>query len=438
MKTPLTDLEYAILREPMVDTHEHQGRDAAFQAFPPDILFDLFLNYIEHDLPVAGASGDAARALMDTANPDIAARFEGIRDAWLASAFNGYGEAVRLIARLAFQMDDVTAEQLLAAKDKPREYRGPGSRIRIFRDLARLDHLQIDYQQFDNPPDEEDPHFYLYDLTMRPFANGEFDIQHIHQESGVEVTSPATLVEAIEALFDKHAPTCIAVKTQHAYDRSLAWARRDPGEVAPLIEKKRAGTPLTAAQKDILGDFALDHVARLCAEHARPLKIHTGYLARCNCMHLDHLRAGQMCGLFLEHPATRFELFHIAYPYEAETIALAKHFTNVWVDMCWAWSINPRASATFVREFIHAAPSNKLFVFGGDSWHPLATWAYGEQCRRGLLAALRAEVADGDLAEAQAIGLARRFMRENQLAFFPLDEVRSNIDARLKAQRSSH
>ena len=37
---------------------------------------------------------------------------------------------------------------------------------------------------------------------------------------------------------------------------------------------------------------------------------------------------------------------HIAYPYSDELVALAKHYPNVYVDMCWAWSIDPYSAAT--------------------------------------------------------------------------------------------
>jgi hypothetical protein len=37
---------------------------------------------------------------------------------------------------------------------------------------------------------------------------------------------------------------------------------------------------------------------------------------------------------------------------------MAKHYPNVWVDLCWAWSIDPYSSTEFVRRFLHAVPSN--------------------------------------------------------------------------------
>ena len=75
---------------------------------------------------------------------------------------------------------------------------------------------------------------------------------------------------------------------------------------------------------------------------------------------------------------------HTAYPYSDELVSIAKHYPNVWVDLCWAWSIDPYSSTDFVRRFLHAVPSNKLFGFGGDTFWPTAAVAYSIQARRGL------------------------------------------------------
>jgi uncharacterized protein len=120
---------------------------------------------------------------------------------------------------------------------------------------------------------------------------------------------------------------------------------------------------------------------------------------------------------------------HIAYPYGAEVTALAKHYANVYVDLCWAWSIDPYTAADFVRRFIHAVPINKLFVFGGDTGWPSASVAYARQARRGFTRALQAEVDAGYLTEKQAIDLATRLMQTNQRACFDLEGTRAALRA---------
>ena len=142
---------------------------------------------------------------------------------------------------------------------------------------------------------------------------------------------------------------------------------------------------------------------------------------------VDHIRSGHLTPLLTQYPDARFVLMHIAYLYSEEVLALAKHYPNVAVDLCWAWSINPYAAADFVRRYIHAAPANKLFVFGGDTHFPAATLAYSRQARASLTRALQAEVDDGLLTEPEAIFLAERFMTSNQAKYSALDRKKATL-----------
>ena len=158
-----------------------------------------------------------------------------------------------------------------------------------------------------------------------------------------------------------------------------------------------------------------------------PFKIHTGHYAGYNYLITDRIRAGHLCPLLIEYPDTRFVLMHIAYPYSDELIAMTKHFTNVWADMCWAWSLNPLASIDFVRRFIHAAPANKLFAFGGDTNWPTNAYAYSIQMRHYFTKALQAEVDEGELSEKDAINIAQRVLFDNQMQCFDVEGTRAAI-----------
>jgi predicted TIM-barrel fold metal-dependent hydrolase len=146
-------------------------------------------------------------------------------------------------------------------------------------------------------------------------------------------------------------------------------------------------------------------------------------------MVVDRIKTGQMYRLLQRYPEARFVLMHIAYPYNDELIAMAKHFPNAWVDLCWAWSINPYASSDFVRRFLHAVPINKLFAFGGDTMWPTSSLAYAHQARQGLTRALEAEIQDGSLTENEAIETATRLMRDNCYNCFDVTGTRAALQA---------
>jgi predicted TIM-barrel fold metal-dependent hydrolase len=431
----MNDLAQHIQTVRLIDTHEHLRYEQEYVEQGPDILRSLFGNYVTADLVVAGATPEAVERLVDGADPDLRARFAGVRAAWETCQHTGYGEAVRLIARLVYDLEEITPEGLAVANARNDALRRPGERLRLLRDVAGLDHVQTDDFARTRTPDPTDPEFFLYDLTWAGFCNGEVNPAEIHAEVGIVVEDIASLGAAIEAIFAKHAPTAIAVKAQHAYNRTLLWQERTDDEAEAVLRKQLGGQELDEAERLCLGDWCWARGVERAIEHNLPFKIHTGYYAGHSRMPVERIRSGHLCPLLARYPEARFVLMHIAYPYSDELVALAKHYPNAYVDLCWAWSIDPYTTRDFVRRMIHAVPANKLFAFGGDTAWPSAVVAYAAQARQWLTRALQAEVDEGLLTERQAIALATRMMRTNQEECFDLAGTRAAIRRTLESRQ---
>jgi hypothetical protein len=431
-----TDLSQHISQLTIIDTHEHMRREAVWRDKPRDVLADLFDNYVPADFITAGAEPAAVKELTNSANADIEGRFAAVRDAWNALQFTGYGEAVRLIARHVYGMDEITPKAIRAAQPTLDKHRQPGGRLHLLRDVANLDHIQTDDFTPDIVPDASGPEFFLYDIGVWTLCNGTPDFAELLKATGVTVTDLASLRQAMATIFERYAAMAIAVKSQHAYARTLQWEQRTDEDAAKAFsEVQQKGKQASEPARLCLGDWAMDTVAELAAEHDLPFKIHTGYYAGTGYMHVDRIKPGNLCKLLIKHPKTRWVLMHTAYPYGNELIAIAKHFPNVWVDLCWAWSIDPLSTQQFIRTFIHTVPANKLFGFGGDTSTPTSAVGYTLQARQWLTRTLQAEVADGLLSETQAIDLATRFMRGNQLACFNVERSRASSQQALAATR---
>jgi uncharacterized protein len=428
-----TDLALHIQQIRIIDTHEHLRREPEWvDRGPRDVLEDLFSNYVPADLISAGATPAAVQRLNNGADPDIAGRFAGVRDAWEAIRCTGYGEAVSLLARHVYDMEEITPDALARCGGRLADLRHPGERRRLLAEVARLDHTQTDDFQWACLPDDSGPEFFLYDLSWAAFCNGDIQFERLETETGVAVRDVPTLRQAIEAVFATHGPTAIAVKAQHAYNRTLRWEERSDADAARALDAVQThGNEAPLEQRLCLGDWCWARGVEQAIEHNLPFKLHTGYYAGTGRMPVDRIPAGNLCGLLARYPEARFVLMHIAYPYSAELIALVKHYPNAWADLCWAWSIDPYSSVDFVRRYLHAAPINKLFGFGGDTFWPTSAYAYTLQARKWLTRALQAEVEAGDVTEAQAIGIATRLLRDNQRACFDLDGTRDQIRKRL-------
>jgi predicted TIM-barrel fold metal-dependent hydrolase len=429
-----TDLQSYIQQTPLCDTHEHLASERHYVAEGPDILQSLFDNYVTADLIVAGAAPAAVTALLDQNNPDLRARFRGIAAAWDAVQHTGYGDAVRLIARECYGLDELTAAGIEAAQPTHAALRAPGMRYQLLRERAGLDHVQIDDFTRACRPDPSGADFFFYDISWVKFCNGEPDLVPVAQETGIEVRDLATLRAAMAHIFAQQADCAIAIKTQHAYNRTLLWQERSDADAAPALERYLANpSAMTVADQLCLGDWCLARGVELAIAHDLPIKIHTGYYAGHSRMPTDRIRAGQLSALLAKYPTARFVLMHTAYPYGQELIALAKHYPNVYVDLCWAWSIDPYSTRDFVRRYRHAVPANKLFVFGGDTFWPTAAIAYTHQARHWLTRTLQAEIDEGLLTERAAILLAERWMQTNQYDCFRIPGKRQIIADLLSA-----
>lgn len=142
---------------------------------------------------VAGASQEAVNRLLDKTDPDITARFKGVEPAWRAVAHTGYGQAVQWIAEHVYGLREFTGADLARANERLTQRLVPGERYRILREVAKLDHVQVDNFCWPCPPDASGPTFFLYDLSWASFCNGQVDVQAIDQATGIEVKDLASL-----------------------------------------------------------------------------------------------------------------------------------------------------------------------------------------------------------------------------------------------------
>jgi len=426
----VTDLYRHIQETALVDSHEHQWSEQEYLEKGEDVLRAVFGHYTVADLWAAGATKEALDRLQDAADTDVEGRFEGIREAWERIQYTGYGDASCLIAGELYGIEETTGEALSIAQANSARPR-PGDRLTILKDQANLDHVQIDAFSWACAPDPAGPDFFLYDLSIFPFISGEVNLSDLSSQFRMSVTGAASLREAVAAVFARSGPIAIAVKTQHAYARTLEWRDRSDSEADLVIQRLAAGIPLEAAEKLCLGDWCLARCVERAQEYNLPIKIHTGYMAGNDVMDLDRTRPSRLCRLISLFPDAKFVLMHTGYPYAGEVAAMAKHFRNVYADLCWAWAVDTYSTTDFVRRMIHTCPTNKLFAFGGDTFLPEATVAFAIQAREGLNRALQAEIDAGTIGEEGAIKLATRFMQRNQYECFDVVAKRRAIAERV-------
>ncbi len=409
-----------VMHQPLVDTHEHLISETAYLTLQPDIITALFGQhaYIQHDLISAGCPYHTLDAFLDQHNTDIAQRWQLIAPYWRHCYHTGYAEGVRFAARHVYQIDEITADALVTAQAHQQTLVAPGQHRTLLEQIGNLTEVQIDAFTWGVPPNAGATPFYRYDLNVHTIADGSVDLDELATATGIQITTLSQYGAALAQLIRQHAHHVVAIKSQHAYTRTLDWQVPDRDDVAMVLQKKLWGVPLLARDACIIGDWALGVIAQQAAIHHLPFKIHTGHHAGNGNMPLGWINPALLDKFIKTYPDTQFVLMHIGYPYHDELLSLAKHFRNVFVDLCWAWSINPLVSSMFVRQWIHSAPINKLFGFGGDAFLPAQSVGFAMQTRTWLARTLHAEIEADMVSYAHACVIAQRLMHENQRDLF--------------------
>lgn len=424
MSAVLPVLRNRIQATTFVDTHEHLVEEATRLARPDGTPFgpcddfaSLFHNYARDDLVSAGMpASDLHSFLSPTVEP--AEKWRLVEPYWRHCRHTGYLQAVACTAERLFDHREWSAASVERLSEQLHAYVKPGFYRRVL-DRAGVEYCHVDSREDPLFCETHQPDLLRQDLRLI-FLSTDMDVEMARQRSGLPADTLADWHRILDWAFATYGPRAVAVKSTAAYHRRLNFDPVPLEAATPLFARHVAGETLAPAERKALDD----HLMRECLTRAQayhlPVKLHCGYYVGTGRMPLARVRqnAADLCPLLADFPEVHFVLMHIGYPYQDEYIALAKHYPNVWVDLCWAWIINPGAAVRFVKEFLLGAPANKLFTFGGDYNRIELVVGHAEVARRGLAQALRELVDEGWLSIDAALLLVAPLMHGNAKAFF--------------------
>jgi len=411
---------------PFVDTHEHLIEESMrVKGEVGDRLFRcndwayLFSHYIDSDLISAGMPVHDHQRFFSP-ETSLEAKYHLVAPWWERTKHTGYCQAIRYALKGLYGEDDLNETTVHRIGEKYHGLVKPGFYSHVLREKANLEYCQVNSLQKIFMRSEQ-PELLRQDLSIVALSSG-LDPAKVESESGRTADTLDGWLDIIDWHFEEYGPRAVAVKSQSAYSRRLDYDRVNKKDASPLFAGHARGDELSQDELKTLQDFLMRYCIQKATERNLPVKLHTGYYAGHNYMPLNRVRrnASDLCPLLQDFPDTRFVLMHIGYPYQDEFIALAKHYRNVYVDLCWAWIINPAAGVRFVKEFLMAAPANKLFTFGGD-YIPVEP-VYGHSCiaRKGLTQAITELVETGWIALEETPVLIERLMRGNANELFPI------------------
>ena len=413
---------------PLADTHEHimeeKRRLEPANGCRLDDFAVLFSHYADSDLRVAGMSPDEFNRAMTRGVP-WEEKWKLIKPHYLAARNTGYMLAVRLTVRKLYGEDDITDKTIGRINEKVHALIKPGFTGHVIKEVAHIDHCQVNSLEVSPFCETEHPDFLLQDIGTPGLISGWTDRKFWEMAGVGDVKTIEDYHAVLDGVFAKYGNKAVSTKNQMNYGRRLDFAKVPAKDVAAIFKESLAGArQLTHDENKAIQDHLFHYCVDKANEYKLPVKLHAGYYAGHNSMPLHILRynGGDMCDLLKTHRETPFVFMHINYPYQSELVSVCKHYSNAYADMCWAWIINPAASVRFLKEFLMAAPANKVFTFGGDYRMVETVVGHAAIARRGIAQVLAELVEEGWMPEGDVEYVARRIMVDNARELFRIHE----------------
>lgn len=208
----------------------------------------------------------------------------------------------------------------------------------------------------------------------------------------------------------------VAIKNSQAYWRSINYDNISLERATELFTK---APEISKTEEKELQDFMFHWLVDLAAEYQLPVQIHTGYLAG-NGNQLDNGQPIKLNNLFLQHPNTKFDLFHGGFPWTGEFVALGKMFPNVYLNLVWLPQISKQRAIVTFNEMLDCVPYNK-FLWGGDCHFIEETVGSLEFGKQVVCEVLTNRILNGQIDEPTAEKIISAVFRKNAIKVFKLD-----------------
>lgn len=426
---------------PLVDTHEHTMPEAERNEYAVDFGY-LFAHYNSSDLVSAGMPPrlmEAVRLPMhryrlrhikrlhlhrslpepEREDMSLEERWQALEPYWEAMRNTAYARETLIAIRDLFGFDDLNRETCIPLSKAIADSRRPGWYRHVMKEKANIAVSVLDAQLTD-----VDREFFAPVMRLDHFiaVRSREDLSFLESESGTAIHSLDDLVKAMRTVLERYVTAgVVGIKNGLAYERTLQYDKvtRNEAETAFNRIAGHLGEGPSMAEAKPLQDYMMHRIIRGTIEAGLPMQIHTG-LQEGNGNIITNANPAHLVNLFLEYREAKFDLFHGGYPYIHEWATLAKNFANVYADMAWVHIISPAVGRALLHELIETVPGNKIMAYGGDGVTVEIAYGHARMAREVVSRVLSEKVEEGYLSEDEAMGLARKMLRDNPAALFGL------------------
>jgi predicted TIM-barrel fold metal-dependent hydrolase len=241
----------------------------------------------------------------------------------------------------------------------------------------------------------------------------------LEQFLGCELRTLRSLREALAELVARYQSRgAVGIKLAHAYRRTLHSEPVAEITASTLFDRALRGERLAPGDLKRLQDYVIYYLAGLCTESGLLFDIHTG--VQVNGCWIPDSNPLLLLKLIQTFPRTRFNLYHGGYPWSREIGMMAKHQSNVWLNMAWMYVISMAASRQVLDEWLDLVPGYRILGFGSDVGHPEFVHGHLVMAKSCLVDVLARKVKRDYLSREAACSLAHQLLHDNAVELYGL------------------
>lgn len=424
---------------PIIDSHEHLPSNEKDRDKDTDVLKEYLLHYFNRDLITSGLTLSSYEKIADN-SISVTNKWKIIEPYWKVSKYTGYGRALSIAAKDIYGIDRIDTDTIEELNTRFQNSLKPGHFRKVLKDMCRIKTSLLNVHLLTSKSKALGPDtrsiscdrslfspVYVIDTLTYPLSFNHIEL--IEEESGIRITSFKSWLEATEVIIDKaYNLGAVALKIGLAYKRTL-WYERVAESAAEdefnnIFKTKHFANDWVdrpANTGKAFQDYMLHFILGIANKRNAVVQIHTGIQEGSGNI-LSNSNPMLLSNLFLEYPDITFDIFHISYPYQNELIVLAKNFSNVFVDMCWAHIVSPNASVNFLLEFIDTVPLSKISAFGGDYLFVDGVYGHLVLAKENVAKALSMKVKENLFGIDYAKEIAKMLFYDNPGRIFRLKE----------------
>jgi len=369
MNTNEKIIEQKVRETPFIDTHEHLvGESERLDCIAPVIPCDdwtLLLNhYFSFDLISAGMSKSEKDKLFSKDFGPVD-KWNILRGYWPGLKNSASGLVFRNTVKVLYGFDEISAETINEIQARYEQTRKKGFYRHIIQNLANIKHCHV-HSPIRACKDGDPADLLYHDIALNGLIQVSQNPYSVPADFTIKTLSDWHAL--IDWWFSTYHRSAKGVKIGNAYFRRLNFERVEASEVEAIFTYKINSREVRPDEEKMLQDHLFWYAVDKATEYGLPVKLHTGQWAMNNVMNIHWVKENpaDCASLCRQAPDTKFVFYHICYPYYEEMLALAKNYSNAYMDMCWSWSLNPLAAKDFLKKFILTVPNHKVLTFGGD------------------------------------------------------------------------